>query len=212
MIVGISGVIGAGKSTLCEKLLQVLPLISGEPWRLLKEPVEENPYLDRFYKDPKRWAFTMQMFLLLKRFEASSGIQAGVNYIQDRTLQEDRIFASLAHIQGLMSDSEFETYEGYYNVLSCKLQKPDLNIYLQVSLEDSISRIQKRSREAERELWETQKGKEYLKALLELYEGNSREQDPRFWKTIEWGSPKDLSKIFDYIMENAQTKKASRVF
>jgi deoxyadenosine/deoxycytidine kinase len=212
MIVGISGVIGAGKSTLCEKLLQVLPLISGEPWRLLKEPVEENPYLDRFYKDPKRWAFTMQMFLLLKRFEASSGIQAGVNYIQDRTLQEDRIFASLAHIQGLMSDSEFETYEGYYNVLSCKLQKPDLNIYLQVSLETSISRIQKRSREAERELWETQKGKEYLKALLELYEGNSREQDPRFWKTIEWDSPKDLSKIFDFIMENAQTKKTSRVF
>ena len=191
MLIGIAGTIGAGKSTLCQNLLEVLPEITGESWEILPEPVTDNPYLELFYEEPKRWAFTMQMFLLLRRFEAACVPDEG-NYIQDRTLQEDRIFAVLAHKQGIMTDDEFSVYEGYYKVLSSsrRILRPDVTFYLQVSLETSLSRIAKRDRTPERGLHETEEGKDYLRGLIAEYEGERAlpTHRGRRWKTVDWNS------------------------
>ena len=203
MLIGIAGTIGAGKSTLCKNLLGVLPEITGEPWEVLPEPVTDNPYLGLFYEDPKRWAFTMQMFLLLRRFEAAC-VPDDKNYIQDRTLQEDRIFAVLAHKQGMMTDEEFSVYEGYYKVLSSsrRILRPDVTFYLQVSLETSISRIAKRARTVEKGLHETEEGKGYLRGLLEEYEAErtSPSHKGRRWKTVNW-NPEMTDRGFASILE-----------
>lgn len=201
MLIGIAGTIGAGKSTLCNKLVEILPDITGEPWVMLPEPVTDNPYLGLFYEEPKRWAFTMQMFLLLRRFEAACVPDDGVNYIQDRTLQEDRIFAVLAHKRDLMSKEEFAVYEGYYKVLSSsrRILRPDITFYLQVSLETSMERIKARGRDVEGGLVTTEEGKCYLKALLEEYdkEKSSPSHRGRRWKTLDWNGEGQISFLLE---------------
>lgn len=203
MLVGIAGTIGAGKSTLCSKLLEVLPEVTGEPWEVLPEPVTDNPYLALFYEEPKRWAFTMQMFLLLRRFEAAC-VPDDKNYIQDRTLQEDRIFAVLAHKQGMMTPEEFSVYEGYYKVLSSsrRILRPDVTFYLQVSLDTSIRRISRRGREVEEGLHKSLEGKIYLQGLLEEYERErtSPSHRGRKWKTLDW-NPEDNHQGFQQLLE-----------
>ncbi len=203
MLIGIAGTIGAGKSSLCSELVKVLPEITGEPWKILPEPVTDNPYLGLFYEEPKRWAFTMQMFLLLRRFEAACVPEDGINYIQDRTLQEDRIFAILAHKRNLMTDEEFSVYEGYYKVLSSsrRILRPDITFYLQVSHETSLSRIEKRGREVEGGLHSTEEGKSYLKELIEEYERErvSPSHRGRKWKTLDWNGAVDLLPLLEIL-------------
>lgn len=193
MLIGIAGTIGAGKSTLCKELVRILPEITGEPWEILPEPVTDNPYLGLFYEDPKRWAFTMQMFLLLRRFEAACVPDVGGNYIQDRTLQEDRIFAVLALKRNLMTEEEFAVYDGYYKVLSSsrRILRPEVTLYLQVSLETSIERIKTRGRDVEGGLFSTQEGKNYLKELLQEYEKERLSGKGRKWKAIDWNNGED---------------------
>jgi len=90
LFIGVSGLIGVGKSTLTELLAQELSRRSqksseqhgiaaeegkvngnakGPRWKAIYEPVETNPYLEDFYNDIPRWTFNMQMFLLAKRFQ-----------------------------------------------------------------------------------------------------------------------------------------------
>ena len=81
MFVGVSGLIGAGKSTLTRQLAEELDRraydasdLLSHPlrpphWKALYEPVDDNPYLKDFYLDIARWTFPMQMFLLAKRFQ-----------------------------------------------------------------------------------------------------------------------------------------------
>lgn len=203
MLIGIAGTIGAGKSTLCKDLLRVLPEVTGEVWEILPEPVLDNPYLGLFYEDPKRWAFTMQMFLLVRRFEAACVPEDGRNYIQDRTLQEDRIFAILAHKRQLMTEDEFSVYESYYKVLtsSRRILRPDLTFYLQVSLETSIGRIHKRNRDVEEGLHSTEGGKSYLQDLLFEYEKErlNPSHRGRRWKTLDWNGPGNLDDLVEMI-------------
>ena len=205
MLIGIAGTIGAGKSTLCKKLLECLPEITGEAWEILPEPVTDNPYLGKFYSDPTRWAFTMQMFMLLKRFESACVSDESKNYIQDRTLQEDRIFAVLAHKRKLMSDEEFETYEGFYKVLSSsrRILRPDIVFYLNVTHETSTSRIQKRGRVEEEGLVSTLDGKEYLRDLIAEYETERKNPTHRGrkWKNLDWNNENvEITKIVETLL------------
>ena len=88
----IEGVIGVGKSILSEKLGQELG------YRVMKEPVSDNPYLESFYRDPKRYALEMQFWLMSKRFAMHQDAvqyiwQTGNGVIMDRSIYGDAIFA-----------------------------------------------------------------------------------------------------------------------
>ena len=100
-IILVEGTIGVGKTTIAKKIAQMLN------FRPLLEPVDSNPYLERFYKDMQRWAFPMQMELLMKRYlmhklaslEALSGSQFN-GVVLDRGLPGDRVFYKLAFFKG----------------------------------------------------------------------------------------------------------------
>ena len=161
MHVAIAGNIGSGKTTLATKLSKHYK------WEAHYEDVENNPYLNDFYKEMQRWSFNLQVYFLNSRFRQILTIKASQkDFIQDRTIYEDAfIFAPNLHSMGLMSSRDFENYQQLFNLMDSFIQGPDLLIYLRASTSTLVSQIQKRGREYENNL-----RLDYLNRLNERYE------------------------------------------
>ncbi|HLS38196.1 MAG TPA: deoxynucleoside kinase [Sphingobacterium bovisgrunnientis] len=145
MHIAIVGNIGAGKTTLTKLLAQHLNF---EPQF---EAVDNNPYLEDFYSDMKRWAFNLQIFFLNSRFRHIVEQQKnGINMIQDRTIYEDAyIFAENLYDMGLMSARDFDNYSNIFQSIIHYIKPPDLLIYLKASVPTLVNNIQKRGRDYE---------------------------------------------------------------
>ena len=117
----IAGNIGVGKTELTNRLSAELG------WLAYYEPVIENPYLDVFYADMKRWSFHLQIYFLSERFKAQAEIgRSELPFIQDRTIYEDaEIFARTLHAQGSMTDVDYHNYTALFDIMVGFLRKPD---------------------------------------------------------------------------------------
>ena len=161
MHVAIAGNIGSGKTTLTTKLSKHYK------WEAHYEDVENNPYLNDFYKEMQRWSFNLQIYFLNSRFRQILNIKSsGKDFIQDRTIYEDAfIFAPNLHSMGLMSSRDFDNYQQLFSLMDSFVQGPDLLIYLRASTTTLVSQIQKRGRE-----YESSIRLDYLTRLNERYE------------------------------------------
>ena len=161
MHIAIAGNIGSGKTTLTSKLSKYFG------WEAHYEDVENNPYLNDFYKDMQRWSFNLQVYFLNSRFRQIINIRdSGKKYIQDRTIYEDAfIFAPNLHAMGLMSTRDFENYKEIFNLMDSFIKSPDLLIYLRASVPTLVEQIQKRGRDYENSI-----RIDYLTRLNERYE------------------------------------------
>ena len=104
MHIAVTGNIGAGKTTLTTMLAKHYG------WEAQFEDVDDNPYLDDFYKDMSRWSFALQIYFLGSRFRQVKEIrESGKNIIQDRTIYEDAyIFAENLNEMNLLSKRDYE--------------------------------------------------------------------------------------------------------
>lgn len=145
MHIAIVGNIGAGKTTLTELLAK------NYGWEPLYEAVDNNPYLEDFYSDMKRWSFNLQIYFLNSRFRQIVDIQkGGRNILQDRTIYEDAfIFAENLHDMGLMTSRDYENYRAIFDNITSFIKPPDLLIYLKASVPTLVNNIQRRGREYE---------------------------------------------------------------
>lgn len=145
MHIAIVGNIGAGKTTLTELLAKHLGY---EPHY---EVVDNNPYLEDFYSDMKRWSFNLQIYFLNNRFQQMMYIKNCKNsIIQDRTIYEDAyIFAENLHEMGLMTSRDYENYRAIFDNIVSFIKPPDLLIYLKASVPTLVNHIQRRGREYE---------------------------------------------------------------
>lgn len=159
--VGIAGNIGVGKTTLTDIIAERFN------WKPFYESVIDNPYLNDFYADMKRWSFNLQIYFLSKRFETHKRMTEGdFSAVQDRTIYEDvEIFAYNLHEMGNMSTRDYNNYRDLFRIMTSYLEKPDLIIYLKASTDTLISRIRKRGREFEKRI-----SPEYLHQLNVAYE------------------------------------------
>lgn len=162
MHVAIIGAIGIGKSRLTEALADHLG------YRAFYEPVKDNPYLDDFYADMKRFACIMQFFMLTQRFRQHIQIQKlrerNVGCVQDQIIFGDVLYAQLTHDLGFMDDRDFANYRDHFETLRPLLTLPDVVVLLETSVENSLARIRARGRPAEQAIDAT-----YLSALLKLF-------------------------------------------
>lgn len=158
--VAIAGNIGSGKTTLTKMLSEHFG------WKAEFESTADNPYLEDFYQDMKRWAFHTQVRFLDNSFQQMLDINAnGMPIIQDRSFDENaHIFARNLHVSGQMDDRDFESYWHLFTSMSSQLPKPDLLIYLDTDLDRLQTQIQKRGRSYEQTI-----PTEYLDNLNKLY-------------------------------------------
>ena len=161
MHVAISGNIGSGKTTLTTKLAKHYK------WNPYFEDVENNPYLNDFYKEMQRWSFNLQVYFLNSRFRQIIDIKKlNKKFIQDRTIYEDAyIFAPNLHAMGLMSTRDFDNYKELFSLMDSFVEGPDLLIYLRASVPTLVEQIQKRGRE-----YESSIRLDYLSQLNKRYE------------------------------------------
>ncbi|QVK02282.1 deoxynucleoside kinase [Mycoplasma mycoides subsp. capri] len=160
MKIAIFGTVGAGKSTISAEISKKLG------YEIFKEPVEENPYFEQYYKDLKKTVFKMQIYMLTARSKQLKQAKNLENIIFDRTLLEDPIFMKVNYDLNNVDQTDYNTYIDFYNnVVLENLKIPenklsfDIVIYLRVSTKTAISRIKKRGRSEElligEEYWET---------------------------------------------------------
>ena len=158
----ISGNIGVGKTTLAEKLSKKYN------WKILLEEVDNNPYLDDFYKSMKSWSFHLQIFFLNSRFKQIQNIsKTNSTIIQDRSIYEDyEVFTKNLFDSGILLKREFENYKRLYNTILEYVKVPDLLIYIRnKNINNIVNNIKKRNRKFEKKI-----NTEYLKNLNIYYE------------------------------------------
>ena len=155
--IAIEGPIGVGKSSLAKILARKFDA------RLVKEEVGNNPFLERFYEDPRKYAFQTQLFFLLSRYRQQKEMAQGNLFesavLCDYILAKDKIFALIN-----LEDDEVSLYESIYKLLVSTLPKPDMVIYLQARPEVLLSRVRKRGIAYERNI-----SLDYLKTLSDAY-------------------------------------------
>lgn len=171
MHIAITGNIGAGKTTLAERLAAYYG------WHVLYEAVEGNPYLADFYDDMPRWAFNLQVYFLNSRFDQVRKITAirqarqsdtrqPPAVVQDRTIYEDAaIFARNLRESGSMTERDYETYQTLFDNMKSLVRPPDLMVYLRADLPKLRAQIRKRGRSFEQSISDA-----YLSSLNRLYE------------------------------------------
>lgn len=155
--IAIEGVIGAGKTSLAKKLSEKLKS------KLILEEFEDNPFLEKFYNDRKRYAFQTQMFFLINRFKQQQALNQEDLFaeylVADYMFDKDKIFAYLN-----LNGEELKLYETIFPLLKRDLRKYDLVVFLQSSIDRLMYNIKKRGRKFERNITRS-----YIEELSEAY-------------------------------------------
>ena len=167
---GVAGNIGVGKTHLTRWLGARLG------WEVFYEPVIDNPYLDDFYADMRRWSFQLQVFFLSRRFEMHRKMMHNMlSCVQDRTIYEDaEVFARTLHATGAMDDRDRDNYQALFDSMTAYLRPPDAIVYLRAEVETLLQRIALRGRPCERSI-----PPEYLQLLGAAYDEWAATSAPR---------------------------------
>ncbi|MFS1663112.1 deoxynucleoside kinase [Streptococcus sp. zg-JUN1979] len=163
----LAGMIGVGKTTYTEKLAQALGT------QAFFEPVDKNPILDKYYKDPDKYGFALQIYFLNKRFKSIKEAYSDNNNVLDRSIYEDALFTYINMLQGSISKEEYHIYldllDNMMEEMSALPKKaPDLLIYLDGSFEHILANIKKRGRPFEQPTADNQL-EDYYKLLHKHY-------------------------------------------
>jgi deoxyguanosine kinase len=156
--IAVEGPIGVGKSSLAEILAESLGA------RLVSEDPGGNPFLASFYRDPKRYALSTQLFFLLQRYGQQTDLAQGSLFepgglVADYLFAKDRLFATLT-----LSADELALYDRVYQALRPRVVAPDLVVYLQARAEVLLERVEKRGRPEEKPI-----RREYLREVAKAY-------------------------------------------
>lgn len=157
--IAVEGAIGVGKTSLANRLSEHYQ------FHLLKEIVDENPFLSKFYEDIHEWSFQTEMFFLCNRFKQleelyEKHLADGYPVVSDYHIFKNHLFAK----QTLQAD-HLSKYERIYHILTADLPRPNVIIYLHASLETLLERINFRGREIEKSI-----DPDYLQKLSVDYE------------------------------------------
>ena len=183
----IEGNIGAGKTSLATQLAED----TGS--RLVLETFDDNPFLAKFYMDPKRYAFQLELSFLSERYqqiktELGHPDLFGQSVISDYFLAKSFIFS-----KHNLKDDEMKLFEKLFSIINLQVPKPDLYVYLHLPVEKLLKNINQRGRPYERHI---QPG--YLKEVQEGYFGFFKSQQELKILVIDTSTLDFVNKKPDY--------------
>ncbi len=153
----IEGPIGVGKTSLARRLCVSLGADA------VLEQADENPFLERFYRNPRDGALPAQLYFLFQRAQQLAALNQQDLFaplrVADYLLDKDRLFARIT-----LDDAEFALYEQVYKKLDVQAPKPDLVVYLQAPVDVLLERIAKRGIRYEQQI-----ERPYLERLNDAY-------------------------------------------
>lgn len=142
----VEGPIGIGKTSLAKAIADHYR------YALLKEIVDENPFLGKFYDNIEEWSFQTEMFFLCNRYKQLNDIQEKFLTIEKPVVADYHIFKNLIFAQRTLNHKEYEKYYKVYQILTENMPQPNVIIYLNASLDTLLKRIKTRGREIERNI------------------------------------------------------------
>ena len=156
--IAVEGNIGAGKTTLSQLLSQHYNS------KLMLEEFAENPFLTKFYENPKQYAFPLELFFLAERFKQQQDLIKTADLFQSVTISDYLFTKCLLFAKVNLPEEEYRLYQKMYDVFSQQLTQPDVLIYLHAPVNKLQSNIKKRNRKFEQSIPD-----EYLFKLQETY-------------------------------------------
>ncbi|GEN31246.1 deoxyguanosine kinase [Cerasibacillus quisquiliarum] len=157
--IAIEGPIGVGKTSLAERLS------SHYGFHLLKEIVDENPFLGKFYENIEEWSFQTEMFFLCNRFKQLEDVDNDYLQKQKPVIADYHIAKNMIFAQRTLKGDKLDKYKQIYDIITDDLPLPNMIIYLHASLDTLLKRIKCRGREIEKNIQP-----EYLAQLSQDYD------------------------------------------
>lgn len=154
----VEGNIGSGKTTFCEMMSQDYNC------SLILEEFDDNPFLPMFYKDPEKFAFTVELFFMTERHKQMSSMLSSRNMFDDFVLGDYFFLKTLLFARKNLSVEEFRLFQKIFQVLDANLPQPDLVVYFHRHVDILKRNIEKRGRSYERNI-----SKDYLSTVQDSY-------------------------------------------
>ncbi len=156
--IAVEGNIGAGKTTLCHKLVK--------DWnaRLILEQFSDNPFLPLFYNEPERYAFTVELFFMTERHKQLQEAFNTPDLFQPLTVADYFFVKTLLFAGRNLKDDELNLFRRLFHVLNSTFPKPELLVYIHRPVEVLLANIAKRGRTYEQDI-----SPDYLKSIQDAY-------------------------------------------
>ncbi|MBI9039597.1 MAG: deoxynucleoside kinase [Bacteroidales bacterium] len=156
--ISIEGNIGAGKTSLATRIAEQFNA------KLILEQFEDNSFLPKFYKDPDRYAFPLELSFLAERFHQLKKQLTAQDLFKSFTISDYFINKSLIFAQKTLQSDEFSLYKNLFQIINLALPKPDLLVFLYLDVEKLKKNILKRGRSYEKDI-----DSSYLEKIQEGY-------------------------------------------
>jgi deoxyadenosine/deoxycytidine kinase len=154
----IEGNIGAGKTTLATRIAEQF---NG---RLILEHFADNPFLPKFYQDPDKYSFPLELSFLASRYKQLNEELGSQDLFKVFTVADYYFMKSLVFAASTLKGDEYNLYRQIFYIIYSSLPKPDIYVYLHISTARLLENIKKRGRDYEKSIT-----KEYLQKIQDSY-------------------------------------------
>ena len=202
----IEGNIGAGKTSLSNKIA------SDYNAKLILEQFAENPFLPKFYEEPEKYSFPLEMSFLADRYNQLKSELSEQDLFKSFTIADYYFMKSLIFSKQTLKDDEYKLYSQFFHIIYNSLPKPDLYVYLHSDVDKLLANIKMRGRNYEQEITA-----DYLLKIQNSYFSFFKQQQDLNFLVIDTnnidfiGDDSDYKKICEVIFNNKYEKGLNRI-
>ena len=193
----IEGNIGAGKTSLCKLIAEKRKA------KLFLEQYADNPFLPKFYENPERYSFPLELSFLADRYNQLKTNLSSFDLFNELIVSDYFFMKSLIFSANNLQEDEYKLYRQLFDIIYSTLPKPDLYVYLHKNIDLLLKNICKRGRDYEKNI-----SAEYLKSIETGYFNFFKQQSQIKIAIIDTNNidfvnnPNDLEKIENAIFDN----------